>query len=100
MFIFYGQNLHIATTSYILHILFLYKKLNIICFFLYANILQHFSGGVSCERTRTSPVLVDIALEQPLFIAGGSRRGGGVGVGGFWVYHMIFRRNGGGINRR
>lgn len=25
--------------------------------------------------------------------------GGGVGVGGFWVYHMIFRRNGGGINR-
>lgn len=26
--------------------------------------------------------------------------GGGVGVGGFWVDHMIFRRNGGGINRR
>lgn len=26
--------------------------------------------------------------------------GGGGGVGGFWVYHMIFRRNGGGINRR
>lgn len=32
VFIFYGQNLHIATTSYILHILFSYKKLNIICF--------------------------------------------------------------------
>lgn len=29
--------------------------------------------------------------------AGGGR---GVGVGGFWVYHIIFRRNGGGINRR
>lgn len=33
-----------------------------------------------------------LSLEE----AGG---GGGVGVGGFWVYHMIFRRNGGGINR-
>lgn len=31
---------------------------------------------------------------------GEAGRGGGVGVGGFWVYHIIFRRNGGGINRR